>query len=83
MSNYTNCQLKNRGALSVAPDTHVIQASVRLGLVAPAVKDRPDAAIQVSRAWEEVLADTGISPIDIHTPLWLWSRGGFKAITTR
>ena len=28
--------------------------------------------------WQELFKDTKYKPIDIHTPLWLWSRNGFK-----
>ena len=31
----------------------------------------------VIEAWKELLKDTPYKPIDIHTPLWLWSRSGF------
>jgi hypothetical protein len=35
----------------------------------------------------EILRGTGLVPIDIHTPLWLWSRSGFtielQSVTTR
>lgn len=31
----------------------------------------------VINAWEELFKDTQYKPIDIHTPLWLWSRNGF------
>ena len=33
----------------------------------------------VSTLWEEVFYDTEYCPIDVHTPLWLWSRNGFAA----
>jgi hypothetical protein len=77
---YTDANLVNREALSIAPDTHVIQASVRLGLVAPDCQQAANAAVVVAEAWSDVLAGTGIAPIDLHTPLWLWSRGGFPPI---
>jgi len=72
---YTTLPLKNREALSVAPDTHVIQASQRLGLFMETTSPE-----EVARAWSRELAGTGVAPIDIHTPLWLWSRGGFIPI---
>lgn len=78
---YTDARLVNREALTVAPDTHVIQASIRIGLIDPSVRDSPHIQSIVSDAWSEVLAGTGIAPIDIHTPLWLWSRGGFIPIS--
>ncbi len=31
-----------------------------------------------SKRWEDILKDTEINPIDIHTSLWLWSRSGFQ-----
>ncbi|WP_274306967.1 hypothetical protein [Solibacillus daqui] len=34
----------------------------------------------VANAWETVLKGTGLAPIDIHTPLWLWSRAGFPSL---
>lgn len=77
MDSYTDAKLNDREHLSVAPDTHVLRASVRLGLVSQETIRRPDARVVVSEAWRELLAGTGIHPIDVHTPLWLWSRGGF------
>ena len=76
MSQYTNAKLKNRHALSVAPDTHVMQASVRLGLVA-ASADESNLRSHVADAWKKVLVGSSYSSIDIHTPLWLWSRKNF------
>lgn len=81
IDSYTNAELKNRDALSVAPDTHVLQSSVRLGVVSPDVISRTDSREAVSAAWRRVLKGSGIDPIDIHTPLWLWSRGGFKQLS--
>lgn len=81
MDQYTDAGLTGRSALTVAPDTHVIQASIRLGLVAPSGTVQNDSRRLVGEAWHRVLSGTGIDPIDIHTPLWLWSRGGFKVIS--
>lgn len=80
MDNYTNASLKHKEALSIAPDTHVIQATIRLGLVAPEYHDSPIVQDLVTDAWAELLAGTGTIPIDLHTPLWLWSRAGFPPI---
>ena len=80
MSQYSDADLIDRHSLNVAPDTHVIQATVRLGLVDPHVLSLPGAAQIVASAWAELFAGTGIAPIDVHTPLWLWSRGGFRQI---
>jgi endonuclease III len=78
MESYTDVHLTDRGGLTVAPDTHVIQASVRLGLVQGGQRDDTELRNEVAEAWRNVLAPTGILPIDVHTPLWLWSRSGFQ-----
>jgi len=75
---YTDCPLKNKQAITVAPDTHVIQASIQLGLISGSETDLQLAAV---KAWEDVLKDTHLSPIDIHTPLWLWSRSFFQSFS--
>lgn len=73
LSQYTKLPLKNLQALSIAPDTHVIQASVQLGLV-----PHGSSSLAVAEAWTKALANTDISPIQVHTPLWLWSRQNFQ-----
>lgn len=80
IGNYTGTHLTGREALTIAPDTHIIQATIRLGLVSPEDHYNPNIQDIVNKAWEIVLDGTGILPIDIHTPLWLWSRGGFRKI---
>lgn len=52
-------------------------ASVRLGLVSEAAA-QPE---RVAARWSEALAATALSPIDMHTPLWLWSRAGFPGLS--
>jgi hypothetical protein len=77
ITQYTNVQLKNKRYLSVAPDTHVIKASIKLGLI----EDHEDHNLlrtKVAAAWKEILTGTELCPIDIHTPLWLWSRRNFN-----
>lgn len=80
MSTYVDPPLCGRQALSVAPDTHVLQASVRLGLVSEDVAQGTTGRQVVSRLWKELLDGSDMLPIDVHTPLWLWSRGGFRSI---
>jgi hypothetical protein len=80
MGNYTNAKFSNKNALSIAPDTHVIQSSIHIGLINPKYKDSPQIQNLVNEAWTNVLEGSDISLIDIHTPLWLWSRGGFARI---
>ena len=40
-----------------------------------------DDRIAVANAWIKALAGSGLAPIDVHTPLWLWSRAGFPLLT--
>lgn len=78
MTQRTNTKFKNCQEISVAPDTHVLQASVRLGVIQQADLLKSNIREVVSEKWKTILAGTGIQPIDIHTPFWLWSRNGFK-----
>lgn len=71
---------KNIENLTVAPDTHVIKATHRLGLITDEELTRGNVQSIVIDRWNELFKGTKHSPIDIHTPLWLWSRNGFKKI---
>ncbi len=75
---YTNAKFKNREFITVAPDTHVIQSSVKLGLINNTEAQNANIRDELAERWKVLLFDTNLSPIDIHTPMWLWSRGGFK-----
>lgn len=72
---FTDAPLKHREAITIIPDTHVTQASVRLGVVPPSVSSEAVAGV-----WTHILAGTGIVPMDLHAPLWRWSRMGFPAV---
>lgn len=74
---YTDRKYINMEDLTVAPDTHVVQATYKLGLVNEEEFTRSDVQLIVIERWNELLKDTKYKPIDIHTPLWLWSRNGF------
>ncbi len=77
---YTDRLYKNIENLTVAPDTHVVKATHRLGLITDEELNRNDVQLIVIDRWNELLNGTRYKPIDIHTPLWLWSRNGFKEI---
>jgi len=79
LSQYTDAAFPDTEHVSIAPDTHVLQASVRLGLIQPEDMDSPHIRETVSALWNEVLSGTPWRPVDVHTPLWLWSRSGFQA----
>ena len=76
---YAGIQLKNAHYISIAPDTHIIKASIKLGVIT-----EEEAKIltrnQIAEKWRELLRGTDILPIHMHTPLWLWSRSGFKYV---
>jgi hypothetical protein len=76
VSTYGGVNLSNRDHIEIAPDTHITQCSVKLGVITPeeAITLTKDA---VSERWRELLKDSGIDPIDMHPPLWFWSRNGF------
>jgi len=78
VSKYTDAKLHGTEFLSGAPDTHVIQATIKLGIIDVECKNSTKISSKVNEAWREILKDTDLSLIDLHTPLWLWSRNGFQ-----
>ena len=76
ISTYGGITLKNRDQIEIAPDTHITQCSVKLGVITPdeAVNMSKDA---ISERWRDLLKGSGIDPIEMHPPLWFWSRNGF------
>lgn len=72
LSHYTDVEFKNPHEISIIPDTHVIQSSVRLELVPIGA-----APLQVELAWRKLLKGTGINPSQVHPVLWNWSRNKF------
>ncbi len=82
METYTGVCWKSRELITIAPDTHILKASVKLGLCSSEVLDGSEDDRQiVAKAWEKALIDSELSPIDVHTPLWLWSRAGFPPLS--
>lgn len=77
---YTDRKYKNIENLTVAPDTHVVKATHRLGLITDDDLNKSDVQLIVINKWNELFKNTKYKPIDIHTPLWLWSRNGFKEV---
>ncbi len=77
---YTDRKYKNYECLTVAPDTHVCKATYRLGLITDDEFGSSNVQQIVIDKWQKLFEDTKYKPIDIHTPLWLWSRNGFKDI---
>lgn len=77
---YTDRKYKNIENLTVAPDTHVCKATFRLGLISEDEFNSSNVQLIVIERWQDLLKGTSYKPIDIHTPLWLWSRNGFKDV---
>ncbi len=77
---YTDRRYKDIENLTVAPDTHVCKATLKLGLITENEYNSANVQQIVIERWQELFKDTKYKPIDIHTPLWLWSRNGFKKI---
>ena len=77
---YTDRKYKNIEELTVAPDTHVCKATHKLGLINDNEFTSNNVQLIVIDRWKKLLKNTEYKPIDIHTPLWLWSRNGFKEI---
>lgn len=77
---YADVKYKNLQDLTVAPDTHVVQATRKLGIITDDEYCKSNVQQIVIQKWNELLHGTEFCPIDLHTPLWLWSRNGFKEI---
>jgi hypothetical protein len=78
MESYCGVKWIDREEITIAPDTHILQASVRLGIVPESVLDGSAKSRDfVAQTWKDLLHGSELAPIDVHTPLWLWSRGGF------
>lgn len=77
---YTDRRYKNIEHLTVAPDTHVCKSTYKLGLISEEELNSNNVQLIVIDRWEKLFKNTKYKPIDIYTPLWLWSRNGFKEI---
>ncbi len=61
--------------LSIIPDTHIVQSTIRLGLAKEHVKP-----IEVEKIWRPILKEMDISPPDMHSALWRWSKAKYPAV---
>jgi hypothetical protein len=76
MKEYGKVPLKNAIFIEIAPDTHVTQCSVLLGVITKEEGEKLSKE-KISERWRDLLKNSGINPIDMHPPLWFWSRNGF------
>ncbi len=77
---YTDIEYTNMECLTVAPDTHVIKSTHRLGLITDEEFESSNVQLIVIERWNELLKGSKYRPIDIHTSLWLWSRNNFPEL---
>ena len=77
LEQYTDIKFVDRENITVAPDTHVVQASQKLGIISEEETALSNVQTLIANRWEELLEGTDLKPIDVHTPMWLWSRGKF------
>lgn len=73
LSKYTDVKLQNMQEISIIPDTHVMQCTIKLGMADKELPPEKTAAL-----WKEVLAGTDIYPVNLHPVLWNWSRADFE-----
>lgn len=77
LEQYCDVIFSNREYIDIAPDTHVLQCSVKLWLLTQQEAETLSKE-QVSQKWRDALEWSGIAPIDMHSPLWFWSRNSFQ-----
>ncbi|MFH1590182.1 MAG: hypothetical protein ABIB43_06460 [archaeon] len=74
---YGKIKLKNSEFIEIAPDTHITKCSVILGVITQEESEFLTKE-KISERWREILHGTGINPINMHSPLWFWSRNNFQ-----
>jgi hypothetical protein len=72
ISQYTDAEFLNMQEISIIPDTHVLQSSVKLGIT-----ETLGTPLVVAELWKELLEDSGLTPVQMHPVLWNWSRNNF------
>lgn len=76
LGEFCDIKLKNREYIEIAPDTHVVRCSVVLGVITEKEAELLSVEI-IAKRWRLLLSGTEITPIEMHAPLWFWSRNGF------
>lgn len=73
---YGKVGLANNQFIDIAPDTHIIKCSIKLGVLSNEEAEKFSRE-QISERWRNVLDETNINPIQMHPPLWFWSKNNF------
>ena len=76
LKTYGRVDLKNSQYIDIAPDTHITKCSVLLNVITEK-EANSFSKEEISKRWRTVLDGSGIDPIDMHPPLWFWSKNGF------
>ena len=76
LGEFSGIKLKNRQFIEIAPDTHIKKCSIILEVITER-ESKILSREQISEKWRKALNGSGIAPIDMHAPLWFWSRNGF------
>jgi hypothetical protein len=66
LGEYCGVKLKNKEYIEIAPDTHVVQCSVKLGVISHTEAEKLDKNA-ISERWRTMLKGSGIAPIDMHS----------------
>lgn len=77
ISSFGGVDLSNMEFIEIAPDTHVTKCSVILGVTSQDEAEKLTKN-QISSRWRELLHGSSIAPIEMHPPLWFWSKNNFK-----
>jgi hypothetical protein len=73
---YGKQKLSNSEFIEIAPDTHVTKCSVMLGVITKEEAQKVSKE-EINSRWRKALAESGITPIEMHPPLWFWSKNDF------
>ena len=73
---YGKQKLSNSEFIEIAPDTHITKCSVMLGVITKEEAEKLSKE-EINLRWRNALAGSGITPIEMHPPLWFWSKNGF------
>ena len=73
---YGKVLFKNKQYIEIAPDTHITQCSILLNVITED-EARSLSKDEISERWRKLLEGSNIVPIEMHPPLWFWSRNGF------
>lgn len=69
-------EFKNKRFIDIAIDSHVLNCSVKLGVINLDESSRLSRE-EIAARWRHQLQESYITPTDLNVPLWFWSRNGF------